>query len=71
VVFFAFGGKGYTKSTGVTLSVMQLRDVSSANPSARRRDGDTTTWSVNGTGDFNADGSGDILWRDSTGHIAL
>jgi hypothetical protein len=23
------------------------------------------TWSIIGTGDFNGDGNGDILWRDS------
>ena len=27
-------------------------------------------WSVVGTGDFNGDGFGDILWRDSSGNVA-
>ncbi len=28
-------------------------------------------WSVAGTGDFNSDGKGDILWRDSSGNVAV
>jgi hypothetical protein len=28
-----------------------------------------TVWSVAGTGDFNGDGIGDILWRDSSGNL--
>ena len=30
-----------------------------------------TTWSVVGTGDFNGDGMSDIVWRDSSGNIAI
>jgi hypothetical protein len=30
-----------------------------------------TNWSVAGTGDFNGDRMGDILWRDSTGNTAI
>jgi hypothetical protein len=29
------------------------------------------TWSVAGTGDFNGDGSSDILWTDTSGDIAI
>ena len=28
-------------------------------------------WTVVGTGDFNADGMGDILWEDTSGHLAI
>jgi hypothetical protein len=29
------------------------------------------SWSVVGTGDFNGDGKGDVLWRDSSGNAAI
>ena len=29
------------------------------------------TWTVVGTGDFNGDGKGDILWRDTSGNYAI
>jgi hypothetical protein len=31
----------------------------------------STMWSVAETGDFNGDGYSDILWRDSSGDIAI
>ena len=30
-----------------------------------------TIWSVAGTGDFNVDGRGDLLWRDTAGNTAI
>jgi len=29
------------------------------------------TWAIVGTGDFNGDGKSDILWRDSSGNVAM
>jgi hypothetical protein len=31
----------------------------------------STVWSVAETGDFNADGLSDVLWRDTSGDIAI
>jgi VCBS repeat protein len=31
----------------------------------------TPQWSILGTGDFNADGMGDILWQDMSGNVAI
>jgi hypothetical protein len=28
-------------------------------------------WSIVGTGDFNGDGKGDILWKDTGGDVAI
>jgi hypothetical protein len=30
-----------------------------------------TQWSIKGTGDFNADGMGDILWQDTSENVAI
>jgi hypothetical protein len=30
-----------------------------------------TTWSIVQTGDYNGDGMADILWRDTSGNIAM
>jgi FG-GAP-like repeat len=30
-----------------------------------------STWHVAGTGDFNSDGYGDILWEDTSGNLAV
>jgi hypothetical protein len=30
-----------------------------------------TTWSIAGTGDFDGDGKGDILWTDMSGNVAI
>jgi hypothetical protein len=28
-------------------------------------------WSIVGTGDFNGDGMGDLLWQDTSGNVAI
>ena len=30
-----------------------------------------TSWSIVETGDFNGDGKSDILWRDTSGNVAI
>ncbi len=40
-------------------------------PNATFVGGVSTVWTIVGTGDFNGDGKSDILWRDSSGNVAI
>ena len=41
-------------------------DLAAADPRQR-----ATSWAIVGTGDFNGDGKGDILWRNSDGDVGI
>ena len=30
-----------------------------------------SNWTIVGTGDFNADGMGDLVWRDTSGNVGI
>jgi hypothetical protein len=41
------------------------------NPSTSSVANVPSQWSIRGTGDFNGDGSSDILWQDTSGNVAI
>ena len=55
--------------------VIELIDATKANPTKGKVEAANlnlpTDWNVVGTGDFNADGLGDILWRDNNGGVVI
>jgi len=48
-------------------NIMSGADITSGGVAVRP----DASWSVAGTGDFNGDGNADILWRDTSGEVAI
>jgi probable HAF family extracellular repeat protein len=63
------------RNTNGALALWQMNGASLSSSSAVTYQGNTiapdASWSVAGVGDFNADGSADLLWRQSGGSLAI
>jgi tannase/feruloyl esterase len=73
-----FAGQGYSsivwRDAAGDTSVWQLNGTTVQSSTALPTSSLTpapTNWSIVATGDFNADGMGDILWEDNTGNLLI
>jgi hypothetical protein len=71
-----FNGDGFAdllwRDTSGNVAIWEMNGTSVLNQnSAFVANVPTPQWSILGTGDFNGDGLGDILWQDSSGNVAI
>src|SRR5208282_5023409 len=72
-----FNGDGYSdiawRDTSGDTAIWLMNGTSILNPTATYVATVSTAsgWTIVGTGDFNGDGYGDILWRDTSGDVAI
>jgi hypothetical protein len=53
------------------IAIWEMNGTTILNPSTAGVGNLSTVWSVSETGDFDGNGTSDILWRDTSGDIAI
>src|ERR1700733_8877766 len=60
------------RATSGNVAIWEMNGTSVLNPNTSFVGNvPTPQWSIVGTGDFNADAKGDLLWQDTSGNVAI